>query len=659
MIREGFTKAELEKLSEAQKNSDRLVKTERIAMQAVKGLFDDGTGNFTSRRKPDQEMADRIMNDEAYYKNKAGIMKPLDEFYVMFEKRTAGEVAKYERNSQYLLMGIMVFIVMILFMFIVSYIMIQRQITKGQSAEDKLKIYAQTINSINDVVNIADLNDNLILVNPAFCKAYGYSEDELLGKHSSIFWSERNPREIVAQILPATLAGGWKGELYNKRKDGTEFPIYLSTAVINNDSGDPIALVGIMRDITKEKESEILKNSLYNISEAVNQSADMDSFYLRVHEIVKGLMSANNFYIALFDPDSDLISFPYFVDEIDPPMSSKKFGKGCTEYVLKTGKAIIIDKAADAELRLAGEIEVIGAPSEVWLGVPLKISGNTIGVMVVQDYKNENAYTDKEKQILIFVSEHIAAAIYKKRTEEKLKLYTEELLTLNASKDKFFSIVAHDLKSPFLGFLGLTQTISEDASKISAQELAQIGSTMYQAADNLFNLLQNLLEWAQMQSGSINLMQKDISLSEMIAKNVEVIKDRSEQKKISINNMITDPIHAYADEKMINSVLLNLISNAVKFTHRNGTVTISAKRTEDQMIEISIRDTGVGMSKSVVDKLFKVGERIGTKGTDGELSTGLGLLLCKEFIDKNDGKIWVESEEGVGSTFYFTLRSRE
>src|ERR1035441_4132100 len=183
----------------------------------------------------------------------------------------------------------------------------------------------------------------------------------------------------------------------------------------------------------------------------------------------------------------------------------------------------------------------------------------------------------------------------------------------------------------------------------------QLGSTMYQAADNLFKLLQNLLEWAQMQSGSASIVLKDILLTNMITEYVEAIKVRSEQKGISIINMVTEPIYAYADEKMINSVLMNLLSNAVKFTPRNGTVKIKAKKTENQMIEISIRDTGIGMPDNVVEKLFKVGEKTGRKGTEGELSTGLGLLLCKEFIDRNGGKIWVDSQEGKGSTFSFTL----
>jgi PAS domain S-box-containing protein len=244
----------------------------------------------------------------------------------------------------------------------------------------------------------------------------------------------------------------------------------------------------------------------------------------------------------------------------------------------------------------------------------------------------------------------------RKKAELIIQQKNKQLQELNDTKDKFFSIIAHDLKSPFLGFLGLTQDIIKSASNISVQELSQLGKTMNETADNLFKLLQNLLEWAQLQSGSGKIVLKDILLTDMIAENVEMTKSRSEQKGISIINMVTNPINAYADEKMINSVLMNLLSNAIKFTHQNGAVTISAKKTENQMIEISIRDTGVGMPKNMIEKLFKVGENIGRKGTEGELSTGLGLLLCKEFVDRNGGKIWVESEEGKGSTFIFTLQ---
>jgi signal transduction histidine kinase len=243
----------------------------------------------------------------------------------------------------------------------------------------------------------------------------------------------------------------------------------------------------------------------------------------------------------------------------------------------------------------------------------------------------------------------------RKRAEEEIKLKNEQLIKLNSEKDTFFSIIAHDLKSPFQGFLGLTEIMAEEASSFSAEELTRFSNEMYKTATNLYSLLKNLLEWSQMQKGLMSFQPKEFSISDMIAENVETIKIRSEQKGITVINAVTEPFDAYADENMINSVLLNLLSNAVKFTNRNGTVTVKANKVVDQMIEISISDTGTGMQKSVVEKLFKVGEKIGSKGTDGELSTGLGLLLCNEFIEKHGGRIWIQSELGAGSTFSFSL----
>jgi len=247
---------------------------------------------------------------------------------------------------------------------------------------------------------------------------------------------------------------------------------------------------------------------------------------------------------------------------------------------------------------------------------------------------------------------------------EKIKEYTlllssknEELEKANNQKDKFFSIIAHDLRSPFQGFLGITQTMAENADSYSGEELTTVFTNMHQTADNLFNLLRNLLEWAQMQKGAMNFQPKEFSLSDLIGENVQTLKKRGEQKGITIINKVSSEVKTCADERMINSVLLNLISNAIKFTNRNGTVTISSNKTKDQIIEICISDTGIGIPKSSFEKLFNVGEKIRSVGTDGELSTGLGLILCKEFVEKHGGKIWAESEQGIGSSFYFTLPS--
>jgi PAS domain S-box-containing protein len=247
----------------------------------------------------------------------------------------------------------------------------------------------------------------------------------------------------------------------------------------------------------------------------------------------------------------------------------------------------------------------------------------------------------------------------RKKDELIIRQQNIQLRELNAAKDKFFSIIAHDLRSPFQVFLGLTKSLAEEANDYTIEELNQIGNDLNQLANNLFGLLKNLLEWAQMQKGSMSFQPNIFSLSDQIAENVQILKRRGEQKGITIINTISGSLQVYADEKMINSVLLNLLSNAIKFTHKNGTVTISALKTDDDLVKIAVSDTGIGIEKNMGDKLFKIGEKTNRTGTDGELSSGLGLLLCKEFVEKNGGTIWVESEEGKGSTFSFTIPDKD
>lgn len=243
----------------------------------------------------------------------------------------------------------------------------------------------------------------------------------------------------------------------------------------------------------------------------------------------------------------------------------------------------------------------------------------------------------------------------RKQAEAEIKKTNEELTKLNAEKDKFFSIIAHDLRSPFSGFLGLTEVMVENTQTFSQPELADFSRVLNESAKNLSQLLENLLEWAQMQKGSISYTPKELSLSVTVSENIEQINQRALQKGITIRSEVPENQKVLADERMINTILRNLLSNAVKFTRKDGKITVKSKTISNDMIEISVHDSGVGISDNNVEKLFKIDEKVSIKGTEGEPSTGLGLLLCKEFVEKHGGKIWVESELGKGSTFSFSL----
>ncbi|MBU2583947.1 MAG: PAS domain S-box protein, partial [Bacteroidetes bacterium] len=557
-----------------------------------------------------------------------------------------------------------------------------RDITVRHDVEQRIRLFEKAIKSVNDGVYIVNLKFEIIYLNEAARNLYGYSESELMGKSIRMLWSPRNTKGSFKEMVTETLKGGWRGELYNKKKDGTEFPIILTASVIKDDSGNPIALIGVAKDITFRQRMETLNNALYRISESVHSTSNLDELFAMIHKIVKDLMLANNFYIALYDQDSDLISFPYFIDEFDPPQPPKKPGKGCTEYVLRTGKPVIIDKELSDKLNRTGEVDIIGAPSEVWLGVPLEISGKTIGVMVVQDYNSEYAYGENEKEILMFVSEQVAVAIERKRNEEELKKYTlelqksnellevharelkslneqliqseKQLIELNQSKDKFFSIISHDLKSPFNSLLGFSGQLQESLDDFDKEEIKEYIGYINNSSKNLYNLVLNLLHWALIQRGREKFEPKTINVKDFLNQCLSVLYGNAVKKNITIKNEV-DEIHAItADEDMLNSIFQNLISNAIKFTNPGGEISLSSK-VQNNDIEISVMDNGVGMDEKALQKIFKIESKYSTTGTANEYGTGLGLILVKELVERNQGSIWVESKVGRGTTFSFTL----
>jgi PAS domain S-box-containing protein len=245
----------------------------------------------------------------------------------------------------------------------------------------------------------------------------------------------------------------------------------------------------------------------------------------------------------------------------------------------------------------------------------------------------------------------------RKEAGEALRKSEEELRELNSQKDKFFSIIAHDLRSPFNGFLGLTEIMAQELNSFTLLELQEISMKMNKSAKNLFELLNNLLEWARMQQGTTRYEPASLALLPLATATLNPLTDIAHKKGIEMRIHIPEEMQLFADENMLSSILRNLASNAVKFTNAGGRVSIWARHTEGGAIEIVVKDSGIGMNAEMVSKLFKLDGNISRKGTAGEPSTGLGLLLCKDFIGKHGGEIWAESEEGIGSTFYFTLPS--
>ncbi len=236
---------------------------------------------------------------------------------------------------------------------------------------------------------------------------------------------------------------------------------------------------------------------------------------------------------------------------------------------------------------------------------------------------------------------------------EQLKVVASELESTNKIKDRFFSIIAHDLKSPFNSLLGLSDILHESVENYAKKEIVEISGAINQSSHRAFNLLENLLEWARTQTNRIVYEPTNIDVSKLIKTNIELSESAANAKSIALIFDAQTKISVVADENMFNTIIRNLISNAIKFTSE-GSIKVDAKDEKGKCL-ISVIDTGIGIKKDKIEDIFKLDKNVSTVGTKGETGTGLGLILCKEFVEKNKGEFFVESVENQGSVFSFSL----
>ncbi len=259
-------------------------------------------------------------------------------------------------------------------------------------------------------------------------------------------------------------------------------------------------------------------------------------------------------------------------------------------------------------------------------------------------YRERKLNEDKERLKLLV----------EEQTKE-LILKNDQLSITNKEKDKLYSIIAHDLKGPFSSFLGLTQIMAKEIVDLEKEDIRSFAESLYKSANNLYKLLENLLQWSRMQQSAIPFSPAPLLLKNSVSFVITEFATISSGKNLSIENNIPERITVLADSNMLHSVIRNLLSNAIKFTHSDGKIVIDATETENKMAEVFVKDSGIGMNNEMISNLFTMNIQKTRKGTDDEPSTGLGLLICKEFIEKHGGTIEVSSVEGKGTEFRFTI----
>ena len=493
-----------------------------------------------------------------------------------------------------------------------------RDITERKRAEEALLESKNIIQNIIDnspsLIYILDLDGRFILANRKLAEVLNFPAEKLLGNTRQLFMPTEfadQHRTNDLQIITTEQAAIYEEEILES--DGKH--IYLTQKFpLFNSEGKIYAVGGISTDITERKRAE----------QALIESET------RARALIDAIPD------LIFKLNSQGVFLEYRAAKEDLAYQNGSIiGKECRDILSPEFSGLIEEK-----IKLAlqtGQMQVF----EYQLLLPLKGMGEFEARMVC----------NTPDEVIVIVRD----VTERKKADEEIKRINEKLLKLNAEKDKFFSIIAHDLKGPFSGFLGLTEIMANNLPNLTMDEIQKISVNMRISATNLFRLLENLLEWARMQQGLIPFNPEIIRLLPVVDECINIVLGSAKNKGIEFNCDIPEDLHIIADSNMLQTILRNLASNAVKFTPKGGEIEVSAKINIDKSIEISVKDTGIGMSGTMVDILFGLNDKTNRKGTEGEPSTGLGLLLCKDFVEKHGGKIWVESEELKGSTFYFTI----
>lgn len=334
-------------------------------------------------------------------------------------------------------------------------------------------------------------------------------------------------------------------------------------------------------------------------------------------------------------------------------------------YVIRTRKFIVVDNAQSDSTYSDNEYIKRNKVKSVFC-CPVIHRDKLVAILYLENNLSTHVFNSKRIETINILSSQIAVSIenallyenleakVKSRTQE-LSLTNAELEKANNTKNKFFSIIAHDLKGPFGILMNMTELLYNNSEDYDEEKRQNVIKLLYRSSLKTFNLLQNLLTWSMAQMNGITYSPENLSLNSLISESVLLLENSANKKEISLVIDESKDVWGFVDKNMMLTVLRNLISNAIKFTKNNGTIKIGVKQHNNQNITVYVQDNGIGISKDHIGKLFRIDQKMTAFGTDNETGTGLGLILCKEFVEKHGGIIWVESEPGTGSVFSFTI----
>lgn len=472
-------------------------------------------------------------------------------------------------------------------------------------------------------IAVTDITGKMEYINPAFTSITGYTCEDVYGNNMGILKSGKTSSVVYEEFWNTILSGrAWKGEFINRTKHGVEYVESTTITPIYDSHNQLHRFMAISDDISeKRKLQNELEENMHRLNLVIKGSRDAPwDWNLLTHELTFSPQWFNQLGYSEkeFLPGRDY--WMEFVHPEDRDSIRERFRQAIEGS----------EDCYEVEYRL------------------MHLDGHYLPILsrgfISRDQNGSATRVTGTDMNLTSLKE----------TEKLLNFQNQQLKELIATKDKFFKIIAHDLKNPFNSILGLTELISTSQDELNKERILKFVKSIQTTGLNTYRLLENLLVWARTQTGDIQFEPTEFYVEQLLTDAIALNEGRLQSKNITVSLDIEGKLKTKADRRMIETVLRNLITNAVKFTNKEGIIYLTALQSHDK-VKISVRDTGIGMSKHIASNLFDISVRTTQPGTDGENGTGLGLLLCKEFLARHRESITVESKEGEGSVFTFTL----
>jgi len=543
---------------------------------------------------------------------------------------------------------------------IIGYRGVVTDISRQKNYEDQINrekaFLEHLVDSIPEAIAIFNREGKISNINKEFTNLFGYTGEDAIG------------RNIDELIVPEELKTESEGidtltlekhkvvrQTIRQDKNGNRIQVSLiaSNMVIND---EVVASLGIYRDISFERKSQLIQDILYNISTAALNQIDVKDIYPTiVHELNK-IWDTNNFFIALYDKKSDTLSMPFFSDEKDK-FENLPARKTITKWVISLKRSVLLKINDLKELENSGDIALVGTQCKVWMGVPLKAEKEIIGVMALQDYHDEDKFSQEDVNVLEFIANQIAIAIQRRTMIDNVIQASRKAEEAAQSKQQFMSTMSHEIRTPLNEVIGITNLLLQGNPREDQMDYIK---TLRFSGNHLLTLVNDVLDYNKMESGKIVFEQAQFNLNDFLKDILRTYSFRAKSKNLEFDIIKENelPPEVFGDPIRLNQILSNLLSNALKFTQK-GSIHIIIKELElknkKSCIEFRVKDTGLGIPRDKHDMIFESFTQASPDTTRHYGGTGLGLAICKKLVELQGGTIEVESQPDKGSTFRFVL----